>query len=663
MEEFVADTLTLHLSEDAFEGDAQFTVDVDGTQIAGPTSVTTLHSSGTFQDFTYTGDFGAGPHTVAVNFLNDAYGGTADTDRNLYVGGLTFDGTNFAGETAQNDAMNGQPDADPNAAEMYVNGTTTFSNVAGAPPPPAALDSIVVYGAGGFGQFTVTVDGTTIGNAQLGESEKGQIDTFTFTGAFGPGPHTVDLHYTPASPGPGIPNPFFVAYGIDLNGQHYNIGDADITSSGAVVTDPSATTMTDTGDIIFHNVAEGTSTPDVTINGGMLADHLRGGPGNDIIQAGPGIANGPGPHDNTEFGEAGHDTFIVIAGNGNDSVNFQSGAGGDVVDLVNYGYTSFADVMSHMTATSTGSVLTNPNGETIGFFGSPNPTPDTFTPDNFVLDGATSSVADQLVVHVSEDAFQGNAEYAVLVDGKQVGVIQQAFASHSQGQVDNLSLVGHFGADPHTVEVQFVNDAYGGSPDADRNLYVEGITFNGVDYPGQAAANTAQNGQPDADPNAAEMYINGSVTFNNVGGSGPPPPPSGSTSTIAIQVSEDAFQGDAQFNVRVDGAAQIATFTAHASHAAGQSETINITGDFGAQGPGTIDIQFLNDAYGGTPDTDRNLYVQSIDVNGVHFQGNTAINDAANGHEADDPTAAVMDINGTAEFNVNHTAPPPEIMG
>ena len=659
----MADTLTLHLSEDAFEGDAQFTVDVDGTQIAAPTSVTTLHSSGSFQDFTYTGDFGAGPHTVAVNFLNDAYGGTPGTDRNLYVGGITFDGTNYAGETAQNNAMNGQPDADPNAAEMYVNGTTTFSNVTGASPPPPASDSIVVYAAGGFGNVTVIVDGINIGSGGLGESVKGQIDTFTFTGAFGPGPHTVDLHYTPVSPGPGIPNPLFVAYGIDFNGQHYNIGDADISSSGAVATDPSATTMTQVGDVVFHNVAEGTPTPNVTINGGMLADHPDGGTGNDIIQAGPAIANGPGPHDNTEFGGAGRDTFIVIAGNGNDNVFFQSGAGGDVVDLVNYGYTSFADVMSHMTATSSGSQLTNPNGETITFRGDPVPTPDTFTPDNFVLDGATSSVADQLVVHVSEDAFQGNAEYAVLVDGKQVGVIQQAFGSHSQGQVDNLSLVGHFGADPHTVEVQFVNDAYGGSPDADRNLYVEGITFNGTDYAGQSAFNNAQNGQPDADPNAAEMYVNGSVVFSGVtGGSNPSPPPSGS-STVVLHLSEDAFQGDAQFVVSVDGVQQGAAQTITALHSQGQVQDVTITGDFGASGPGKVDISFINDTWGGTPDTDRNLYVQSIDVNGVHFQGNTAANNAANGHEADDPSAAVMDINGTAEFAVNHTAPPPEIMG
>jgi hypothetical protein len=156
------------------------------------------------------------------------------------------------------------------------------------------------------------------------------------------------------------------------------------------------------------------------------------------------------------------------------------------------------------------------------------------------------------------------------------------------------------------------------------------------------------------------MDVNGSAVFSNVGGSSSPPPPPSGDSTLVLHVSEDAYQGDAQFLVFVDGVQQGGTQTATASHSAGQVQDITFTGDYGAQGPGTVDIQFLNDAYGGSPTTDRNLYVQGIDVNGVHFDGNTAIDNAANGHEADDPSAAVMDVNGTAEFQINHTAPPPD---
>ena len=45
------------------------------------------------QNFIFKGDWAIGAHTVTVNFLYDAWGGTAATDRNLYVNGLSYDGT------------------------------------------------------------------------------------------------------------------------------------------------------------------------------------------------------------------------------------------------------------------------------------------------------------------------------------------------------------------------------------------------------------------------------------------------------------------------------------------------------------------------------------------------------------------------------------------
>jgi hypothetical protein len=84
------DTLTLHLSEDAWAGDAQFSVSLDGRQLGTGQAVTALHGAGQVQDFTYTGSFGIGPHDLAVTFLNDAYGGSPSTDRNLYVNGADY---------------------------------------------------------------------------------------------------------------------------------------------------------------------------------------------------------------------------------------------------------------------------------------------------------------------------------------------------------------------------------------------------------------------------------------------------------------------------------------------------------------------------------------------------------------------------------------------
>ena len=86
------DTLALQVSEDAWQGDAQFIISVDGKQIGGTQIATASHNAGITQTVDVLGTFGAGQHSVTVSFLNDAYGGTPQTDRNLYVTGGTIDG-------------------------------------------------------------------------------------------------------------------------------------------------------------------------------------------------------------------------------------------------------------------------------------------------------------------------------------------------------------------------------------------------------------------------------------------------------------------------------------------------------------------------------------------------------------------------------------------
>jgi endoglucanase len=234
------------------------------------------------------------------------------------------------------------------------------------------------------------------------------------------------------------------------------------------------------------------------------------------------------------------------------------------------------------------------------------------------------------------------------------------------GQWQDISIAGTFAAGPHDVAINFINDTWGGTAATDRNMYVQSVTINGETIPGTAAQDTAANGNAAADPTAAVMDVNGTATFHATGTGGTTGGTGGTTSTtsgIVLHVAEDAWNGDAQFLVFVDGNQVGGTQTVTASHALGQVQDITLTGDFGTQGPGTVDVQFLNDAWGGSAAADRNLYVESIDVNGVHFAGNTATNNAANGAEATDPGAAVMDIDGVAEFHINHTAPPDGLFG
>jgi Ca-dependent carbohydrate-binding module xylan-binding len=84
--------LVLKLSQDAWQGSAQYTVSVDGRQIGGTLTAGALHGSGATDTLTLRGEWSDGPHSVALNFLNDAWGGSAAADRNLHVEEITFDG-------------------------------------------------------------------------------------------------------------------------------------------------------------------------------------------------------------------------------------------------------------------------------------------------------------------------------------------------------------------------------------------------------------------------------------------------------------------------------------------------------------------------------------------------------------------------------------------
>ncbi len=116
------DTLDLHVAEDAWMGDAQYLVTVDGVQVGGVRTATVLNGSGGSQDVQITGHWGSGAHTVGISFINDAYGGTAATDRNLYIDGVSYDGQ----------AATGAP------VELASNGTASFG-VAAASSTPAAM--------------------------------------------------------------------------------------------------------------------------------------------------------------------------------------------------------------------------------------------------------------------------------------------------------------------------------------------------------------------------------------------------------------------------------------------------------------------------------------------------------------------------------------------
>ena len=96
----MASTILLDVSEDAYAGDAQFTVSIDGQQVGGTYTATASHSAGKTQAFNISANLTPGMHAIGITFLNDLYNGTASTDRNLYVDGVTVNGQAVANSQA-----------------------------------------------------------------------------------------------------------------------------------------------------------------------------------------------------------------------------------------------------------------------------------------------------------------------------------------------------------------------------------------------------------------------------------------------------------------------------------------------------------------------------------------------------------------------------------
>lgn len=91
------------------------------------------------------------------------------------------------------------------------------------------------------------------------------------------------------------------------------------------------------------------------------------------------------------------------------------------------------------------------------------------------------SGADSLKLGLSADSWNGDPHFLVLVDGKQVGGVQSAAASHAAREHEFLEVRGDFGAGPHHLAVRFLDDAWGGTAAKDRNLYVDSLSLNGTD--------------------------------------------------------------------------------------------------------------------------------------------------------------------------------------
>ncbi|MGI4797202.1 MAG: carbohydrate-binding domain-containing protein [Janthinobacterium lividum] len=89
-------TLQLILTQDAYQGNAQFSMSLDGVT-AGATTVSAdaLTSSAHAEMFSWSGSITDRAHEIGVTFLNDAWGGSDATDRNVHVMGVIYDNKDY----------------------------------------------------------------------------------------------------------------------------------------------------------------------------------------------------------------------------------------------------------------------------------------------------------------------------------------------------------------------------------------------------------------------------------------------------------------------------------------------------------------------------------------------------------------------------------------
>nr|WP_294508952.1 carbohydrate-binding domain-containing protein [uncultured Rhodopila sp.] len=539
-----SDSLVLHVCEAAYQGDAQFTVSVDGTQIGGVETATLL---GAIEDFTFLGNWGSGQHSVTVNFVNGL--SDAGGSRNLFVEGMSYDGTAYVN----------------NDSNLYGGGNASFL-VGTALPIGFGPDSLVLRVSEnpykGNVQFTVSVDGIQIGGVEtiVALNAGGDTQAFTFLGDWGTTQHTVTISFVnPLSDANG--SRAMLLQGVTYDGTNSTANAAALASSGSTsLTIGDIPTIGSGSDLLVLHVyetayqgdAQFTVSVDGTQIGGIETATVQGGGRTEAFDV---LGNwGSGQH-----------TILV------NFINGLSDAGGSrnlFIWGMNYDGTDYANDVSNLYGGGAAAFLIGPA-----------------TP--------IGSGSDSLVLHVCEAAYQGDAQFTVSVDGTQIGGVETATLL---GATEDFTFLGNWGSGQHSVTVNFINglsDAAGS-----RNLYVEGISYDGTQY-----TNTAAN-----------LYGGGAASFlvgtSSAIGSG--------SDSLVLHVCEAAYQGDAQFTVSVDGTQIGGVETATLP---GTVQDFTFLGNWGS-GQHTIVVNFTNglsDAGGS-----RNLYVEGMSYDGTAYSNNVS---------------------------------------
>ena len=211
--------------------------------------------------------------------------------------------------------------------------------------------------------------------------------------------------------------------------------------------------------------------------------------------------------------------------------------------------------------------------------------------------GPVDALDDTITVRVSGDAYLGDPNFALILDGRTLYPTNVVTADHASGAWQTFTFKGDFvaaGDTTYKVGVRFTNDAYKAGA-GDRNLYVDEIVLNNV-----------------SDGRDVTLNRNATATWNLTGVAAPSP--AEGDDVVVLKVSGDAYLGDPSFTVTVNGRVVGLGGPVIADNVEGEWQTFTFKGDFNLDGTDRVGVQFTNDAYKAGVG-DRNLYVDAVTLN------------------------------------------------
>jgi hypothetical protein len=515
------EALAVKLGAEAWQGNPIAVVKVDGKEVFRG-EISTPHSKG--GQVVQLGNYAAdAEHVISVQFTNDAWGGSATTDRNLYVEAVLVDGVATGQKQALLSAgtatfkLAADPLPAPTPAPAPIPAPAPTPTPTPAPMPAPVTQDVLKIGIAqdawqGDARYTITLDGKQIGGERIAKAAaaKGEIDYITLTGDFHSSAHKLGVTFLNDAWGGNA------TADRNLYVEKLILNDVDLKKSADLL-------ETGTAKFDFKAAAAPAATTPAT----------------------PAEVTAPAKADPVPVAPA------------------------------------------------------------------PVPVP---APDPVKQD--------VLKIGIAQDAWQGDARYTITLDGKQIGGERIAKAAAAKGEIDYITLTGDFHSSAHKLGVTFLNDAWGGNATADRNLYVEKLILNDVDL--KKSADLLETGTAQFDFKAAATPVVAATAAPVPAAAAPEATLGSGPDVLRLALSQDAYNGDATFLLFLDGKQIGGTRSIDAAHSAGQHDYIDIRGDFGP-GDHNLGVRFTNDLWGGNAAADRNLYVDSLELNGANLNAQAAL--------------------------------------